>query len=79
MLKARRQLVYGEHLFTALPFFFPCGFIEKVKLLCFSDSTETLSLKIQLDYSGQTMKRNQNISAFSERAPKSFRGFTIIA
>ncbi len=46
------------------------GFSEKVKLLCSSDSAETLSLRIQLDYSGQAMKINQNISAFSERAPE---------
>lgn len=46
------------------------GFSEKVKLLCISDSAETLSLRIQLDYSGQALKINQNISAFSERAPE---------
>lgn len=70
--------MYREHLFAALLLFLG-GLIEKVKFLCFSDSAETLCLRIQLDYSGQMMKRNQNISAFSERAPKSFRRFTVIA
>lgn len=31
------------------------GFRENVKLLCIFDSAETLSLRIELDYSGQTI------------------------
>lgn len=58
-----RLLVFGEHLFTELLLFLG-GFSEKVKLLCISDSTETLSLRIQLDYSGQTMKINQKYFSF---------------
>lgn len=59
-------------------FLFLSSFSGKVKLLCLSDSAETLSLRIQLDYSGQMMKINQNISALGERAPRSHR-FTVIA
>lgn len=61
----RRLLVFGEHLFSVL---FLCAFSEKVKLLCISDSTETLSLRIQLDYSGQTMKINQKYFSFQRRS-----------
>lgn len=58
---------------------FLSGFGEKVKLFRISDSTETLSLRIQLDYSGQMMKINQNPSAFSSQGARCFQRFTIIA
>lgn len=45
-------------------FLFLGGFSEKVELLRVSDGTETLSLRIQLDYSGQTMKINQKYFSF---------------
>lgn len=64
MRRKRAKLVCGE-----LPPSLLSGFREKVKLLSISDSTETLSLRIQLDYSRQTMKTDQNISAFSKRLP----------
>lgn len=59
--------MYREASLHSVQLLFLVGFREKVKLLCVPDSTETLSLRIQLDYSGQTVKKPKNISAFSEK------------
>lgn len=51
LFKERSVYVWGTSLHS-VPLLSLSGFSEKVKLLCISDSTETLSLRIQLDYSG---------------------------
>lgn len=56
----------GERPFTVLSSFLVVS-VKRSSCYAFLTVPETLSLRIQLDYSGQIIRRNQNISAFSQR------------
>lgn len=63
LVNKRRQLVIGPHLSDVLCFSFSLVSLERSTSLCMFDSSETLSLRIQCDYSARAMKINQIISA----------------
>lgn len=60
-------------------FVFSVVSVKRSSCCTFSDGTETLSLRIQLDYSGRTVKINQNISVFLVKERLCFQRFTVIA